>query len=68
MNRLLTIGYEGAVIEDFCATLKAAAVRTLVDVRALPVSRKRGFSKTALGQACAAAGIAYLHLSALGNP
>ncbi|MBC6416521.1 MAG: DUF488 domain-containing protein [Rhodospirillales bacterium] len=68
MKRILTIGYEGAAIEDFCATLKAAAVRTLVDVRAIPVSRKRGFSKTSLAQACAEAGIAYLHLSALGNP
>ncbi|SEM69999.1 DUF488 domain-containing protein [Nonomuraea pusilla] len=40
----------------------------LVDVRLTPISRKRGFSKTALATALAAAGIACRHMRALGNP
>lgn len=40
----------------------------LIDVRELPISRKRGFVKTALSEALASAGVEYLHLRALGNP
>jgi uncharacterized protein (DUF488 family) len=40
----------------------------LADVRELPLSRRRGFSKTALAGAVEAAGIEYRHLRALGNP
>lgn len=40
----------------------------IVDVRLNPISRKPGFSKHALAQAVADAGLDYLHLPALGNP
>lgn len=43
-------------------------VTRLVDVRLNPISRKPGLSKTALGRALAAAGIAYEHRRELGNP
>jgi uncharacterized protein (DUF488 family) len=43
-------------------------VERLVDVRALPLSRRPGFSKSALGGALVEAGIAYEHLKALGTP
>jgi hypothetical protein len=43
-------------------------VERLVDVRELPLSRRRGFSKTALGDALRHAGIEYVHVRALGNP
>ena len=65
---LMTIGYEGSDISDFLATLKAAGVRYLIDVRELPLSRKKGFSKKSLREAVEAEGIAYLHVRQLGDP
>lgn len=65
---LYTFGYEGLDLESFIARLRRAGVRTVVDVRELPLSRKRGFSKSLLGTALAAAGIAYLHAPTLGCP
>ena len=41
-----TIGYEGATPDALIATLRAAGVRVLVDVRALANSRRPGFAKT----------------------
>jgi uncharacterized protein (DUF488 family) len=66
--RLTTIGYEGATLAAFIATLKAAGVTLLLDIRELPISRRKGFSKTPLSQALAAAGIDYQHERALGAP
>lgn len=63
-----TIGYEGATMDDFLATLTRAGVERVVDVRALPLSRRPGFSKTPLRNALAEVGIAYVHLKALGTP
>lgn len=68
MPVLATIGYEGASPEDFIVTLQATAVHTLIDVRELPISRRRGFAKTALSSALAANGIRYVHLKGLGDP
>ncbi len=68
MKTLHTIGYEGALIADFVATLRVAAVDVLIDVRDLPVSRKPGFSKRALSEQLGAAGIEYVHLRDLGDP
>lgn len=63
-----TVGYEGRTIDEFIAILLRARVQRVVDVRALPLSRRRGFSKTALGKALTARGIEYLHVRAAGNP
>lgn len=68
VSRLLTIGYEKAGFGAFIATLKAAGVRTLIDVRDLPLSRRAGFSKRQLAAGLDEAGIAYVHLRALGTP
>lgn len=65
---LFTIGYEGADSERFAAALAGAGVATLADVRAVALSRKRGFSKSALRDRLAEAGIGYEHLRALGTP
>ena len=65
---LFTLGYEGLTIEAFIARLQAAQVKTVVDVRELPLSRKKGFSKSAFCAALSAHGIAYLHAPALGCP
>ena len=66
--KLYTIGYEGALQPDLIARLKAAGVRTLVDVRAVAASRRAGFSKTLLGNSLAEAGIDYVHLRGVGTP
>lgn len=68
MKGLFTIGYENATLVDFIATLHAARVTLLLDVREFPLSRKKGFSKRALSEAVQAAGIAYRHERDLGSP
>ncbi len=66
--RLFTIGYEGATMDEFLTALRDAGVERVIDVRALPLSRRPGFSKTPLRNALAEAGIDYVHLRALGTP
>ena len=68
MKTVYTIGYEGADLAAFLFTLRLAGIETLVDVRDRPLSRKRGFSKSALGAALSTVGISYLHMPALGDP
>lgn len=65
---LFSIGYEKAAQKDVVATLQAAGVRTLIDIRDRPISRRAGFSKRQLAAALDEAGIAYVHLQALGTP
>lgn len=66
--QVFTIGYEGADLDRFLARLKDAGVETLADVRAVALSRKRGFSKSALREALLAQGIGYEHFIKLGTP
>lgn len=66
--RLFTIGYEGATMDEFLSALRSAGVERVIDVRALPLSRRPGFSKTPLSSALAEVGIDYVHLRALGTP
>lgn len=66
--RIYTIGYEGATVPEFVAALQEAGVERVIDVRALPLSRRPGFSKTPLRGALGEAGIEYVHLKALGTP
>ena len=63
-----TIGYEQATVAGVIAVLTAAHVEVLADVRALPLSRRPGFSKSALASALGEAGIEYRHFKALGTP
>jgi uncharacterized protein (DUF488 family) len=65
---VFTVGYEGRSVDDFVATLRAAKIDRVIDVRALPLSRRRGFSKTKLSEALASAKIEYVHLRIAGNP
>jgi uncharacterized protein (DUF488 family) len=65
---LFTIGYEGLTPDELIARLQAAKVDRVVDVRELPLSRRRGFSKSTLAAALERAGIRYQHARALGNP
>jgi uncharacterized protein (DUF488 family) len=66
--RIFTIGYEGTTVPEFIAALQNAGVERVIDVRALPLSRRPGFSKTSLKGALEEAGIEYVHLKALGTP
>ena len=68
LRELMTIGYEGAGVEDFLSTLTAAGVTTLLDIREIAASRRRGFAKTALRANLASIGIAYRHEPKLGSP
>lgn len=68
MNAIATIGYEGATPDAFDAALLRAGVELVVDVRAVAISRKRGFSKTALSDRLRGIGFEYIHLRGLGDP
>jgi len=65
---LYTIGYEKTLLRDVVATLAAAGVAILLDVRDRPISRRPGFSKRQLAAGAEDAGMRYFHLRALGTP
>lgn len=65
---IYTIGYEGATADNLANTLAEAGVELLIDVRAVPLSRKPGFSKNKLAARLKENGIAYLGLRGLGTP
>jgi uncharacterized protein (DUF488 family) len=66
--KLATIGYEAAAQARVIAALETAGVELVIDVRAVASSRRAGFSKMVLAASLAEAGIAYVHLRALGTP
>jgi len=68
MPELATIGYQGCAIGDLLEALSLAKVTHLVDVRAVPLSRKPGFSKRLLAGAVETRGMRYTHLRGLGTP
>ena len=65
---IYTIGYEATTMDAFLAALRHAGIERVIDVRALPLSRRPGFSKTILAATLRDAGIDYVHLKALGTP
>ncbi|MGB6438521.1 MAG: DUF488 domain-containing protein [Methyloceanibacter sp.] len=65
---ICTIGYEGGTVAAFIRALKDAGVELVLDIRAAPVSRKKGFSKNQLAAHLTEAGIGYRHLRGLGTP
>lgn len=66
--RIFTIGYEGVTQPMLIAALQSAGVELLADVRAVPLSRRPGFSKNVLAAGLREAGIDYVGLKALGSP
>jgi uncharacterized protein (DUF488 family) len=68
MTIVFTLGYEGTDIQRFVATLKAVGITCVADVRAVALSRKKGFSKSSLSSRLEAEGIEYLHFVELGDP
>ena len=55
-------------MEAFIAALTRVGVKQVIDVRALPLSRRPGFSKNSLAATLKENGIGYIHLKALGTP
>lgn len=67
-SALFTIGYEGRELAELIAILSSTRVARVIDIRELPLSRRRGFSKTPLGDALRAHDIEYVHMREAGNP
>lgn len=65
---LFTIGYEGLDSKQFLAHLNHYKVDVVADVRKLPISRKKGFSKSALTENLHGENIEYLNIRELGAP
>jgi hypothetical protein len=64
-----SVGYERHRINtEFASRLRQMGVERLVDVRQLPISRRRGYAKSALAEAMHKSGIEYVHMRGLGNP
>ena len=61
-----TIGYEGSSFEGYLNRLIQNNVKTLVDVRRNPLSRKYGFSKKTLSDTLKKLNIEYVHIPELG--
>ena len=68
MAVLYTIGHSTRALEDLIASLHAHEIKTLVDIRAFPMSRRLPqFNHDSLEQTLPAAGISYLSMKALGG-
>ena len=65
---IYSLGYQLRDLEAFIQELSDAGVNAVLDVREVPWSRKRGFSKRQLSDGLAASGIEYLHARFAGNP
>jgi uncharacterized protein (DUF488 family) len=66
--RLFTIGHGARPVEELLECLAEADVRTLVDVRRFPSSRRHPqFNRAPLERMLEEAGIAYTHAEALGG-
>ena len=63
-----TIGYEQSTPAEFAARLAEARINMVIDVRAVPLSRKPGFSKNQLAAALTAMDVEYKHFVRLGAP
>lgn len=65
---ICTIGYEGFDQKQFLLWLSNHNINIVADVRNLPLSRKKGFSKTALSMLLEENNIEYVNYRKLGAP
>lgn len=65
---VIGVGYQQRTVDEFVHDLAETGVSLVVDVRLTPISRRPGFSKTALARTLTGAGINYEHRPELGNP
>lgn len=68
MNRVFLVGYERETPEEFLEKIKQVNIKTVIDVREIPLSRRNGFSKSNLQRFLRKNGINYYHLESLGSP
>lgn len=66
--QIFTVGYEAYTSATFAEMLARSGVEQVVDVRQLPISRKKGFAKNGLKATLEAIGIDYSHVQAFGCP
>lgn len=64
---IYTIGYEGLNQKAFLAWLQRYEINVIADVRRLPLSRKKGFSKTSLNESLVKNNIEYISYRELGT-
>lgn len=68
MKNVYLAGYQNNDIDRFIAKIKKVKITTLLDVREIPLSRKKGFSKMQLRDRLQEEGIQYEHIQSLGSP
>lgn len=66
--RIFSIGYESTTQSALIANLQSAGIELLADVRAVPLSRRPGFSKNILAAGLREVGVDYVGLKSLGTP
>jgi uncharacterized protein (DUF488 family) len=68
LSPLYTIGHSTRTFEEFVEVLQAHSIRTLVDIRSFPVSRRLPhFNRESLEKSLPVAGIQYVWMKALGG-
>lgn len=65
---IYTLGYECKSVDSFFDIILQAGLKSIVDVRANPVSRKYGFAKSSLSALAKKLNLGYLHIADLGIP
>lgn len=65
---IYTIGYEGIDQDQFLSWLHHYGITIVADVRKIPLSRKKGFSKKHLASLLTQQGIEYINFQRLGAP
>lgn len=65
---LATIGYEATTLDHVLAALDRGGIKHLLDIRAIPQSRKPGFSRRLLAASVEERGLSYTSIRALGTP
>lgn len=63
-----TIGYQGFQVDGLLNKLLETGIKTLVDTRSNPISRRYGYHKSTLQKLCQKVGVKYEHLPELGIP
>jgi len=67
-SAIYTIGYHRTSVDSFANRLLQEGIRSVVDVRANPISRKYGFAGSSLQSICRKVGLGYQHFPRLGIP
>jgi len=65
---IYTAGYEGKSVDAFFDSMLRNGIKSIVDVRSNPVSRRYGFSRRQFGDIAERLGLGYDHMPRLGIP